>query len=391
MSKTIRTSSLPVKTCLSHTWKDFCDKLHECWAQSTALADWAARELDRRDVVRMPDDKKLPAMPRIPKTRKGRKWLRGLYGLASVTFNFAGGFWKGAAICAGSIIRAVERKYRKERPAAIWSRTRTSARYRYPYPYPVHPTCWDVEFRSGRPVLCLKLPGSAFEIELRTGQEFARQVGDLRRIASGEAKKCQLIFSRQRSYGSHRRTLADREPGGGNRASYRIMVRFVFQSETTKKAADRVLTLCTDPNAFWVAELDGRRAWVLNADHIKRAYDWQQIHQARRQRWSEDCKAESRGNSRRRRQFQEHRDRLCEKQSRRLRSWCQESASHLAAFAERQNVGHVLYRNIDKSYMPSFPWAMLKDCLAHALKQRGIAIDFATEPEPEKSGEEEAA
>lgn len=386
-----RASSLPVKSCLNLSWAEFCARLHACWEQSTALADWAARELEIRDVVRMPGVEKLPAMPVIPKTRDGRKWLRGLYGLASVTFDFKGGFWKGAAVCASSILRAVERKHRKERSMVIWNRSRSPARYRYPYPFPVHASCWDVEFRAGRPVLTVKLPGGLVELELRGGPEFGRQLAELRRVASGDAKKCQMLITRQRaSEGCHRRTTVERAPGGGDRVHYRIMVKVITESLERQALGDRVLTLATDPAALWVAELDGRRAWALNADHVKRACDWQEAHRVRRQRWAEDTKAERRASGRKKAQFQASRDRCCDKHARRMKSWCQEAASHLAGFASRQKVGRVLYLDDDKGFLPGFPWHQLKTCLANALAGHGIALHCRSDGQ-KVSEEEEAA
>jgi hypothetical protein len=374
--RTIRAASLVVQSCLNLPWKDFTDLMHQCWEQSTALANWGARELDRRDVVRLPNMKKLPPMPAFPKTRKGAKWLKGLYGLASVSFNFEGGFWKGAAQCASSLLRAVERKYRKERYQIVWGGQRFSARYRYPYPYPVHANHWNAEMREGRPVLVWKAPGSrTVELQLRGGPEFARQLADFRRVATGEAKKCQLLLLRQRaSEGCHRRTTQERVPGGGERTHYRIMAKLIVEAPVQSPRGERVLTLCTDPAALWVAELDGRQAWVLNADHVKRACDWQELHRVRRQRWAQDCKAERRGDPRRRKQFQGSRERACSKHERRMKSWCQEAASSLARFAQRQRVGLVAYLDVDQSFLPGFPWSQLKSCLANALAGYGIAL-----------------
>lgn len=364
----IRAVSLPVNSCLDLPWADFCKRLHACLEQSTALANWTARELDRRDVVRLPGVKKLPSMPAIPRTRKGGKWLRGLYGLASVQFDFCGGFWKGAAICASSIIRAVERKYRKERKAIVWEGRRLPARYRYPVPFPVHANCWDGEFRDGRPVLTVRLPGGPVELSLRGGPEFARQLADFRRVVKGEAKKCQLLLTFLSSGGSHRQTT------DAKGSSYRIMVKLIVDVPEHETSGGRVLALATDPAALWVAELDGRRAWVLNADHVKRACDWQESHRVRLQRWAEDTKAERRGSPRKRKQFEASRQRCCLKHARRLKTWCQQSAAHLTQFAVRQRVGTVAYSDLAREYLPGFPWHLLKSCLQNALAAVGVEL-----------------
>ena len=381
----VRANSLPVDRgrCLNLTWQDFCSLLRECWEQSTALANWCAVELERRDVVRLPGMKRLPKMPDLPKTRKGKKWLKGLYGLASVKFDFEGGFWRGNAICASSVCRAVERKHRRERKEIVWCGERRPARYRYPYPFPVHANCWDAELRDGRPVIVWKAPGGRrVELELRGGPEFGRQLAAFRRVANGEAKKCQMLITRQRcSESCHRQTAEGRRPGGGDRVSYRIMVKLVVEEPVKQAPGDRPLVLLTDPEALWVAELDGRRAWVENADHIKRALDWQEAHRVRLRRWAQDTKAERRCNKRKRRQFEESRRRCVEKHQRRMDSWCKELASHLTRFAVRQKVGHVLYQDIDKGNLPGMPWHKLKQALRDALTAAGIRLDCASDVE----------
>lgn len=400
--KAMRADSLVVNACLTIPWADFTKALHACWEQSTALANWCARELDRRDVVRLPGMKKLPPMPKIPDTPKPDDWvgpktkgnvLRDLYGLAAVTFRTDRGFWAGSLNSVASLTKRVKDKYTNDRPKVIWGGKQTSARYRYPYPFPVHPDCWNALIRDGKPVLRLKLPTLGWlELSLRGGPEFGRQLANFRRVASGEAKKSQLLITRQRTSAScHRRTAEAKEPGGGDRTHYRVMVKLITQQPAREAPGGRILTLCTDPAALWVAELDGRKAWVLNADHVKRALDWQAAHEVRRQRWAEDTKAERRCSSRKRKQFQVSRDRCCDKHSRRMKSWCQESASHLARFAARQRVGLVEYQDDEnKSGLPGMPWHRLKTDLANALAGYGIALVCASEKGGEVPPLEEA-
>jgi hypothetical protein len=357
-----------------------------CWAESTALANWTARELDRRDVVRLPGDSKLPPMPEIKPTRKGGKVRKGLYGAASLLFEFAGGHWKGAAICASSIIRAVERKYRSERKAIVWSGERAPARFRYPYPYPVHATCWEAEYRGGKPVLLVKLPGveGKVEIRLRGGAEFGRQLADFRRVVSGEAKKCQLLITAQRSGSCHRRTTEDKVPGGGQGRLSRITVKLVVDVPAAEARGGRVLTLCTDPDALWVAELDGRRAWLVNADHVQRAAAFEDGYKRRLQRQAEDRKAEGRASKRRKRQAKDRLGALAVKFARRRKSWVQETVSHLVKFCKRQGVAAVLYRDVAHGNVP-LPWLFaLNERLKQCCEAEGIRLHT-------KSGAEDAA
>ena len=300
----------------------------------------------------------------------------------------AAAYWEGAMGAASSVLQMVVKRYNKNRFHILWMRDQRPCEYCYPFPYAVEKKNWQASIVNGQPTLTISFPSGVrgkpdnVVIVLRNGPEFARQLADFRRLVSGKAAKHQLLITRQRaSDGCHRRTTSEKEPGGGNRVSYRIMVKMIVAVDVPKKTSDRVLTLITDPQALWVAELDGRRAWVLNADHIRRAVEWQQTHAARRQRWAEDCKAERRCSPRKRRQFQESRDRCCSKHERRMHSWCQEAAAHLANFCVRQHVDHVLYRDIGTSWLPGVPRHKLNAALANALAQKGIALDCHSDAE----------
>ena len=356
-----RSASLPVQECLTGEWADFCKLLHGCWQQSTALANWAVRQLLAHDPVRMPGE-----------TRCGKMQPVYLYGLAKKSYP-QWAWWKGAYAQANAVLRGADKRYRALR-LAIWRGEAVPPTFRYPYPFPVHPESWSARLEQGQPVVSLALPGGRVEVRLRTEPQFGRQLAVFRRIAAGEAKRCELAILRQGSSKScHRRTLMDGN-AGGQRQHSRIMIRLVTQLEVEEVKGGRTLVLSTDPNALWTAELDGRQAWVLNADHLKRLHDWSESHSVRLQRWSEDAKAERRCSSRKRRQFEASRERACQKHNRRLKSWCQEACAHLARFAARQGVAQVAYQDANKDYMPHFRWHYLKTCLQNALDAQGIEL-----------------
>lgn len=380
----IRANTLAVNKCLNLSWADFNKLLHSCWRQSTDLANWCARELDRRDVARMPDMKTLPPMPKIPETKKPKGWcgprtdgnvLRGLYGMAAVAFRTDTGFWAGAASSVSSICRAVERKHKQERRAIVWDGERRSARYRYPFPFPVHQQSWSCEYRDGKPVIVANLPGGKVEMELRGGPEFARQLADFRRVVNGEATKAQLLISRQRaSEGCHRQTTTEKAAGGGAKVNYRITVKLVVDGPERQAAGDRVLTLCTDPEALWVAELDGRRAWLINADHLRRGVAIERDHKRRIQRLGEDRKAEGRRSRPRKRQHKDHLDARADKFANRKKSWVQETVAHLINFCRRQRVAAILYHNEAREYLP-LPWmSALGTRLGQVCGAEGICL-----------------
>jgi hypothetical protein len=61
----LRAVILPVAAPLGSDWPTLRTALAGCWHQSTALANWAVTELAKADVVRMPGDEHMPAMPRL--------------------------------------------------------------------------------------------------------------------------------------------------------------------------------------------------------------------------------------------------------------------------------------------------------------------------------------
>ena len=378
MFEVIRAAELPVNRCLNMPWADFCKLVHGCWAQSTCLVNWGVQQLAKGDVVRTPKMKSLPKMPKVY-----------LYGLAKKKYH-AWAWWAGAYAQANGVLREGEQRYRALRKQIVWDRSAVLPTFRYPHPFPVHNQCWSARYEHGRPVVRVQLPGGMVDLELRGGAEFGRQLALFRSLVDGKAKQCALaIRGHLTSSSNGRQTMEEREPGGSDRKHWRILVKLVVKTEATQRTADRVLTLCTDPAALWVAELDGRRAWALNADHIRRVCEWKAAHDVLLQRWGEDTKAERRGDPDRRRQFNESRERRCQKHARRMDSWIKESVAHLLRFCLRQKVGEVLYLDRDRGFADSFEWYKLNKRLVDEMTRNGIVLNTETDlcpariPEPD--------
>lgn len=403
MDKVIRAAELPVNRCLDMPWADFCKIVHACWAQSTALANWAVQQLARNDVVRTPGMTRMPPVPLCPcpkctrpKKRgkdRGKPRTQGIDLYAHLQDSDLRPFWDGATVQASSILRESEARYRALRKQVVWERSALPPTFKYPHPLPVHAQAWAARIESGKPVVEVALPGGRVSLELRGGPEFGRQLALFRQVAGGSAARKQLVIRGQMTSGSNgRRTIEDRDPGGGARKHLRILVKLVCEVEAAPRTADRVLTLCTDPAAFWVAELDGRRAWVLNADHIKRTHDWAKVrgwldaHEDMLDRMAQDSKAERRMKMGRLGQLREAREKRVRKHRSRMRSWMHEITSHLVGFAVRQRVGVVQYKDVDRGFIERFPWARLKGLLADKLAAVGIAIESASGTSAESEG-----
>lgn len=344
MGETVcRALTLPFRPA-SGDWAAFDALARACWAESTALANWAAQEMFRADVVRTPGMAKLPPAPRV----ELYKLFQRYEGRAA---------WAGAAAAANCVLRAVQRKYLRERFDVIWRRARMVPTYRYPYPFPVHNQNWAAAYGpAGEPLVTLALPGGRVTLELRRGQEFRRQLALFRLLESGAARRGEAALLRK---GRH--TLLKlvghfpARPAGGLTGT--LLVR-------------------TDPAAFWVAEPDGRAPWILNADHVRRRCE---AHRVFLRRSGEDLKLEARLSESQRRHLNDARADRCRKHRDRVAAFLHAATRQLADFAVRQRCACVLYDDVNRDYLPSFPWAEVKEKLGYKLAERGITFTPAAE------------
>lgn len=373
----IRAFELPLR----HAEPDIWPLIREGWKQATMLANWCARHLLAHDVVRMPHMQSIKDFPKMPALPKG-----GLYAIAGEAFGLmmSGSWWAGQAGSFAAITKSVMDYWLAHRSAVLWYGNEQPPRWRYPYPFPIRSQEWCKAGldASGKPYVVVNLPSGTprkpikARLDLRGGQEFGRQMALFRRVVEGDLPRLQLVIRQQGcSTGCHRATIPGREPA-------RVMVKMVATLPVLEATGQRTLTLITDPQAFWVAELDGRPAWVLNADHVRRACEWLAVHESRRQRMAQDRKAERRLDVGREDAWLRSLERCCDKHARRMSSWLHESAAHLAQFAQRNRVGLVLYRDLDRGFAPLFPWHRLKTLLADKLKALGIHCQCASDESP---------
>lgn len=314
--------------------------LASAWALSTSLANWSVIELAKGDVVRGPNDVKIPKMPRV--------YLYGLW--AKHNQRHA---WHGATQSANCVMRAVEKKYRATRLQTIWLRRQVLPTYRYPYPFPVHNRSWQPTYgEHGEYLLRVAFPGAGEPetLRLRTGHEFRRQMAGFRDLESGAAKRGEAAI-----YKSGKHTMA------------KLVGHFQRQ-----ELADREHTMIvrTDPDAFLVAELDGRAPWILNADHVRR---WQAEHSRYLQRINEDTKYEKRWPLAVRENINHARDKRCRKQRDRLDSFIHQASAAVVEYARRNRVAEVIFDD-QASFIESFPWHSFRTKLAYKLHALGIQL-----------------
>jgi hypothetical protein len=354
----VRAVTFPVLAAEGMEWKELNARLTEVWGLATRLANWEVTELAKSDVTRTAKMEKLPKRDR---------------------FNLYGRFckkcpdrklWDGATQSASSILRTVERSYDAERINVIWHGSASLRSYRYPTPYPVHNAAWKPTLGpEGRPAVDVTLPGGRVMLLLRSGPEFRRQLAAFRILLDDPELRGELSIYR-RGTGSKRRIMVK-------------MVGRFLRKEPTEGV--KTMLVRTDPAAFWVAEVEGRPPWIVNADHVKR---WQAAHEVYRQRIGEDMKHEKQWPSGMWDDMNKSRELRCQKHHDRIDSWNHEATAMLVKYAQRQGVSEVIYDDSCRSYLPAFRWHDLKTKLADKLDVPRIAFTATGEQNPDGTHEE---
>jgi hypothetical protein len=246
-------------------------------------------------------------------------------------------------------------------------------------PYPVNAQAWTARYLSEDelvPLIDCRLAGERFTLRLRGGNEFGRQLRSFGQIVAGDAIPCELTFLRQRvEQSDHRPGLTAREPGGGAKATFRIMAKIAaWLPRTEAEKKEKELLLASGSSELWCAVVEGREPWILNADFVRR---WIARHVLYLSRLSHDTKFEKRWPAKQRQQINEARKLKCDKFERRIQTFCHTAARMLVEFAKRQSVGKIIYNDSDQAYMPSFQWFKLKTLLRQKCDESGIAFQHA--------------
>lgn len=352
----LRTISIPITGPIGATWPELGQALKASWAQCTNLANWAVTELAKGEAARDPEQERLPSMPQVYLYPEARRRFPDL-----------------PSKSVAALLHSVDQRYRKARLAVIWRCEASLPRYRFPMPIPVNNQGWRAELLDGKvPAITLRLLDKEFTLRLRSGKHFSRQVRSFALLVSKKAVQGELAISRRRaSYGDHRAGIENREPGGGNRAPFRIIANMAawFPRVTETKERAGILKLETAHDSFLVAT--SGQSWVLNANHVRR---WNKQYAVRLHRLAQDCAFETRRNKRAMIQIADYRRKVCEKHSRRLKTFAHQAAAAIAGYANRLNVSEVQLLCRIKSYFQSFCWEIFYSTLEAKLTEKGIRL-----------------
>lgn len=337
-------------------WPEFWKLLHESWERSTALANWTVQALALQDAVRLGSQK----LPPFPKNFQ-------IY----AHFNKQcpdRGLWDGMTQSASSVLRAVQKTYFAKRFEVLVRREAKWMHYRYPYPFLVQNAAWKILWDGERPRIRAALPGGTVEVNVRCGPEMRRQLRQLRLIHEGKAKQGELSLYVK-----------------GNHPMLKAVGTFEVQDQPD---AEHTMLVRTDPQAFWVGELDfseRKEPWILNADFLRRKVA---EHKVFLQRMSEDTKREKRWPASVREEMNRARAKRCRKQEARVSSWIHQATAMLVNFARRRKVKILIYDDKNQEYLDSFPWSRLKVTLAG--KCQAIDMEFKDVNPPKKRGKKGA-
>lgn len=275
--------------------------------------------------------------------------------------------WAGAKLNFGQCIQTGKKKYLDDRFQAFIQLRRGRAVFSYPQPYSIHTDNWCVRMeecgREGpngekpgcRPVFEFSLPGTGkVRVALRHARhEFYRELEKLKLLLSGEATK--------------RSAMVDESD---NKNGFLVKMIVDLPKRERPAYATHACFLHTDPGALLVAEIDGRRPWIMNRDDLVTRTAF---HRAYRQRLSEDTKREKRLTQNQRHNIGTARSKRCEKNERYMDTQVKQIAASVAKFWQRQGVGVVYYSDSVQEYMPDgFRWYKLKTLLQQHAQRLNI-------------------
>jgi hypothetical protein len=348
------------------------------WRMATDLANWAMQEIVRRDVRRTPDMETLPAYSarsmwgtfprRLKRVGAPVEQVGTLYDYwnrnAPSEFRRA---WDGAAGSASAVLKQVEDTWKHHsrfgRWAVLWKGEARPMVHRFPCAFPVRKQDWRGWWQDrpgGRAAaVSVTLPGGRYLLELDRSPELRGQLADFARLLSGEATPGDL-------------KLVPVERGGRLvGAKVTLTGRFPRAARGEGPAA----VIRTAPDALLVVEVEGRPPWVLYCDHLKRVVGQYET-------WLErsrvDLKHEKRWPAAKRRRWVRRREPAVARHRGRIDSENKQAARAAANYVLRQGCSAAVYNDSERSYLPSWPWAALRERIRCILAEGGVSFQTVT-------------
>lgn len=372
----VRAVTIPVGAPLNMEWKELNAALAACWKQGTDAANWCIQQLFHRDT---PNVAETPDAVKMGSLKNGRFYG---YGEAAKQPWFAD--WKGGKQSLNIVLQYAHREYLKRRWDVMVRHVQSLLMVRYPYPYPLDADAWSLSYVDGGfPVLTCSLPGLDKPVQLRLKRraDFGRQLALLKQLHAVQGQTDSPKLAKRGEAALYRNAKGD------------LLVKVVGKFPKRERSdADKVnaCLLHTDPNALLVAEINGRKPWILNCDQLVRlranaaamAHRWQEKHGVYRQRVGEDLKREKRMDPQQRANLEAARELRCKKNNNRIATAIHQVSAQVVRFCERQKVCTVAYDDSIRSFIPDgFDWHQLKEKLTYKLAALGIDLIARTSGE----------
>jgi len=373
----------------------FLRHFHPAWRAATDLANWAIRELARRDVRRTPEMETLPkydpaAMFGTFKRRLKRKGadpkapqvgtLYSLWNDQSVMPLAWRQLWDGATGSALTVLTAVEDAWKGHksfgRLAVLWQGKARPMVFGYPYPFPIRAGDWWAGWHDdpgGRiPRVAVPLLGGRYLLELDRSPELKWQLRDFDALVTGAARGADLKL-----------VPVSR---GGRVVGVKAIIAGRFPRTPAPQQTERVATVTTGAENLITVEVPDRDPFVISGDQVRGAVYG---HTRWLARYRNDMKHEKRWPARKRRRMvaggaAAH----IERQHGRIDSELKQIAAAVVGFARRQRCGVLVYRDAERSFVPSLPWHALRERLRCLCNEEGLA--FQHDASEADAGESEA-
>lgn len=345
----LRAVQVPLRMITDEQWTI----LRAAWADSRAVANASVQAMLKDDVMRTPAMEKMPAPPKTYLYPIGRAAAPNLSPRSVV-----------------AVTHAVQGKYNRSRWDVIWRGSASPPVYRR-YPVPIPPDCYELrKDDNGWHVLSVRLGGKWIDLRLDRSAGSRRGLSSIDQIIAGAAKgvEAALIY-RPANKGDRRTRKAE------------AMAKVVaWIPRGNEKVANRVgpLDVMTTKDTFLVANHgeweEGRR---IQGDHVRM---WIVGHQEMLAR----IKERPQGREHKRREYEQR----CTKQRNRIDSFVKMTAAQLRRWAQYSRASVINYDDTERGYFPSFPWAAMRQAIAIACDDLGIACNFVKESASERVSDE---
>lgn len=344
----LRAITLPVASPLESSWKELREGLRLMWADTTACANRIMTECYARDVRRTGKERqKMPSMPRVYLYPELRQEFPAL-----------------PSQTVAALEHTVVAKYRALRYQVVWTASAALPTYRYPTPFPIPSQGWHARIEEDRPIVNLRIGERRFDLRLKSGPQFARQMAGFRLLARGGAVPGEAAI--------YQRTTAMGVP---------LLVKLVaWLPRQQAQPGTSTLRVHTAVESLLVAvNAKDEKLWTYHGMHLRR---WVAEHRKALDEWADDSKYENRPVP----TFADRRTAAGRKFRDRMDSATHEIAAQLAGYAARRHFAEVEYDDRERHFCQSFPYFRLASLIAEKLDARGIQFR-ASSPAEENIGQ----